>query len=184
MPRVHPAYDKDKFRELVLYIARRSEGDERFGAAKLNKLMYFIDFEAYATLGRAITGARYWRIQRGPAPVALLPVREELVESGEIEIRSVPYKDRKHNQDRVVAKRDPDEATFSAEERDVIDSVIQRFWALNGAEISQQSYKEPGVALADEQEDIPYGSVFINPNPWTPREEKVARDLARDRGLS
>ena len=30
--------------------------DERFGAVKLNKILYFADFEAYRRLGEPITG--------------------------------------------------------------------------------------------------------------------------------
>ena len=44
-------FNEGKFRELILYVARRSEDDKYFGAVKLNKILYFSDFNAYRELG-------------------------------------------------------------------------------------------------------------------------------------
>ncbi|MBM4416381.1 MAG: DUF4065 domain-containing protein [Chloroflexi bacterium] len=61
-------FDRSRFKEVLLYIAQSSENDPRFGATKLNKILYFSDFKAFATLGDFITGATYQRLDRGPAP--------------------------------------------------------------------------------------------------------------------
>lgn len=37
----------EKLRELMLYLAIKCESDPRFGAVKLNKLMFVIDVSAY-----------------------------------------------------------------------------------------------------------------------------------------
>src|ERR1035437_1475045 len=58
----------DKLRELVLYIATASEGDEPFGKVKLNKILFFADFEAYRRFVRSITGHEYQKLAQGPAP--------------------------------------------------------------------------------------------------------------------
>lgn len=176
------AFDREKFRELIVYVATKSSNDKRFGAAKLNKLLFFIDFESYTRLGRSITGARYRRIQRGPAPAALLPARRELLRSGEIEIQTVPM-GRDKDQERVVARRAPRIDLFTPDEQELIDEVVTRFGDLNGAEISAEAYRLPGVAVAAEEEDIPYDTSFIQTGPWSAEEINLARKKLGDRGL-
>jgi len=52
--------ERDKrLRELILLIATRSEGDEPFGAVKLNKLLFYADFFAYVKFGESITGQEW-----------------------------------------------------------------------------------------------------------------------------
>ena len=46
-------YNEEKFKELVLYISRRSEHDQAFGAIKLNKLLVFSDFYSFRLDWRA-----------------------------------------------------------------------------------------------------------------------------------
>ena len=63
-----------KFEELVLFVAELSQADENFGATKLNKILFFIDFLSYKRSGVGMTGAKYikhnyrskrhWRIKR------------------------------------------------------------------------------------------------------------------------
>src|SRR6185295_11611515 len=99
-----------KFRELIVYLARRSEGDPNFGATKLNKLLFFCDFLAFRQLGRAITGQRYFKLEFGPAPRALKPVLREMEESGDC--ITVERNHFGHLQRRVIARREPDLAGF------------------------------------------------------------------------
>lgn len=157
------AFRRDKFKELMLYIAKRSEADPKFGAIKLNKLLYFADFRAYAENGQPITGARYQKLRWGPAARALLPVRAELIEEGAAELESVQYG---HPQDRLVALREPDIEDFSPRELKIIDEVIEEHGPVNGSEISNVSHEAPGWQLARLQEDIPYHTVRITrPEP-------------------
>src|SRR5258708_19742785 len=64
-----------KLAELILFISERSEGDPRFGAGKLNKLLFYSDFGAYRLFGKSITGQQYQNLSNGPAPrrLAALP---------------------------------------------------------------------------------------------------------------
>ena len=62
-----------KLKELVLYIAQKSEDDPSFGATKLNKILFAADFYFFGQTGRSITGASY--VHRGKGPVPGPPVR-------------------------------------------------------------------------------------------------------------
>lgn len=52
-----PTFDPAKFKALMLYAAEKSRGDPRFGAIKLNKILFFSDFLSYGLTGRAVTAA-------------------------------------------------------------------------------------------------------------------------------
>ena len=75
-------FNRQKFRAALLYVARESKDDIRFGLTKLNKILYFSDFKAFAILGCAITGATYRRLDYGPVPSVLLDVLCEMEAEG------------------------------------------------------------------------------------------------------
>src|SRR5438034_11290020 len=81
--------DEPRFRELVLYICEKCAADPKFGATKLNKILYFADFLAYAEFGEPITGVEYQKIANGPAPRRLLPIREEMIKAGDLAIQRI-----------------------------------------------------------------------------------------------
>lgn len=158
-PRRSPDYRPDKFAELIVYISRKCETDKRFGATKLNKLLYYSDFRAYARFGAPITGATYQRIEHGPAPRQYLPVVKRLIARGEVEFENREHFARK--QERLIAKRDPDLEVFSDGELELVDGVIQEFWGRNAREVSDKSHKE-GWRLVEPGETIPYWTVFVD----------------------
>jgi hypothetical protein len=73
---------QQKFAEMILYVARETEGDRRCGATKLNKILFYADFGAHRKLGRAISGQEYQKLPHGPAPRALVPVVGDLEGEG------------------------------------------------------------------------------------------------------
>src|SRR6267154_5777818 len=79
-----PEPNEAKFKELVLLVAKQSEGDGTFGATKLNKLLFYIDFLSYLNLGKAVTGMQYQKLDRGPAPKKLVPITKQMTENGDI----------------------------------------------------------------------------------------------------
>jgi Protein of unknown function (DUF4065) len=155
-----PSYRADKFGELILYISRRCEGDDAFAATKLNKLLYYSDFRAYARFGKPITGATYQKIKFGPAPRQYLPTVERLIANGDAELEHRNHHSRQ--QDRLTAKRDANLALFAPRELALVDKVIQEFWGRNAKPISEDSHRETGWRLAKLGETIPYWSVFID----------------------
>src|SRR5260370_23975101 len=78
-----------RFRELVLYICEKCATDPKFGATKLNKILYFSDFLAYGNFGEPITGFEYQREKNGPVPKRLLPIRNAMIQSGELAVQPV-----------------------------------------------------------------------------------------------
>jgi len=175
--------DEHKFGELVLYIARKSEADARFGNTKLNKILYYSDFAAYRKLGEPISGDTYQNLPNGPAPKHLLPVFHTLEADGAIEHerRAVgPYV-----QKRVVAKRDPDESVLSFEERQIVDEVVEALWLKSAAEVTEMSHQEFGWRATEESEEIPYYTAWVGSaaEPLTDEQIRVGQQVAERHGF-
>ena len=75
-------YDERKFAELLLYAAKRLAVDPAGGAVKLSKVLFFAEFAHMRRHGRPISGAEYQKLQFGPEPRRLVPVRQRLLERG------------------------------------------------------------------------------------------------------
>jgi hypothetical protein len=173
----HEDFDGTKFKELILYIARKCEGDTAFGATKLNKVLFFSDFAAYRQLGMPITGARYQALRNGPAPRQLIPVRQEMERDGEIvELRRTYFG---RLQKRLVAKREPNLRPFTGSEIAIVDAVIEDFEALNATELSGLSHDFVGWKYAALEEDIPYETALLTIGKVTPALIERGRELNR-----
>lgn len=162
--------------ELILHVSRMCEGDETFGATKLNKILFVADFLAFRMLGTSITGAEYQKLSHGPAPRRLLPVLEWLQEAGDLAVRV----ERRfgYEQKRPVALRDPDLSRFSAEQISLVDRVVQQLWGRTATEVSRWSHGFVGWQLADEGETIPYTLALLAEDRELSEEgRKVAEEL-------
>jgi uncharacterized phage-associated protein len=148
-----------KFKELVIFIASRSENDPRFGAIKLNKLLFYCDFVAYQRLGRPITGQEYFALKQGPAPRYGTRIRQEMEAAREIAIQN--RETEAGPQIRTVALRKPNLKNFSSEEIALVTQVLQEYRASSGTDLSEKSHKFAGWSLAKERETIPYTVALV-----------------------
>ena len=177
MAKLQTEFQEEKFRELILYIAERSAGDPRFGAVKLNKILYYSDFNAYRRLGASITGATYQKLPEGPAPREMLPQREILINDGRIEIEHRPYFNEVQQRINVRKKSNYE---FSGEERAIVNEVIEFMGPMSGREASDYSHRELGWLLAELGEEIPYETAWLS-SEFVPLEAiEHGRQLARD----
>jgi hypothetical protein len=177
MPSAGQREDDEKLRELILYIADLCVQDSRFGAIKLNKLLFYADFLAYQRFGHSITGQDYQALPQGPAPRRLKPVVERMKRAGDLQIESRRLFRR--IQLRPIAQRGPDLSKFSSDELALVREVIQRFWKMNATQISDESHLFLGWKLADERETIPYSTVLIGNRKPTEAERRKGRALQK-----
>ncbi|SRR5260370_9947811 len=163
-----------KFRELILLICARSEHDKKFGAIKLNKLLFRSDFSAYLTFGKSISGQVYFKLPKGPAPKQLVPVTKKMEEAGELAYKEIEYFG--HIQKKPIALRQPDVDVFSAKEIDLVHQAIQKCWNMTAAEISEHSHLFLGWKVARDKEIIPYSTALVGTR--TPTAAELAYGLA------
>jgi hypothetical protein len=111
-------FDRDKFKQLVQYIAWKAGKRDWFGATKLNKVLWFADARQFVLRGVSITGATYIREKYGLVPKQMMPIRDELEREGQISVL------KEGNLIRIVSSTKPDLTTFKAEELQVVDYWI------------------------------------------------------------
>lgn len=166
----------DKLGELILYISAQSEDDPRYGATKLNKILFWSDFIAYGQTGKSITGQPYQRLKWGPAPRRLLPVRNALKDAEALAIQTRDYGGNK--QERPIALRVADLSAFTGEEIALVQRTIKDLWDGNATEVSELSHRTSAWQLAHDGEDIPLESVFVDDRKLTESEIAHALTLA------
>ncbi|HEV2855512.1 MAG TPA: Panacea domain-containing protein [Thermoanaerobaculia bacterium] len=177
------AANDGKMKELILYLAARSEKDPRFSSTKLNKLLFYCDFLAYRRWGRSITGHSYWKLRFGPAPKAMLPILRQMQKEGDCEEIRRDYYGRE--QRRVAGKRAPKLCLFSPEELGLADQIVEALWENSATEVSDLSHDFIGWKVAALNEVIPYETVFVGDPaamPVTEDEIEFCRQLEREAG--
>jgi len=94
---------RQRLRELIIYISEHYKDAPLFGATKLNKTLYHADFRAFERFGIPLTGVSYFALRQGPAPKAMVPVLNGLLEEGSVTIERRQVGNRV--QKRVVPRR-------------------------------------------------------------------------------
>lgn len=149
-----------RFKDLILYISERLADDSTFGSTKLNKVLWFSDFEAYRSLGEPITGAQYMKNLYGPTAREFVPLLNELLRDDQVEIAKRVIAG--HPQDVTSSKVSVD-LDLSEAELQILDSVIEDLRGKTAGEVSDLSHEQsPGWQLTDYQETIPYESALIS----------------------
>jgi Protein of unknown function (DUF4065) len=170
-------YDRQRFRELLVYVAERTGDDRRFGDVKVNKVLWFADFRAYNEHGSPITGARYQKLKLGPAAVAFKPVRDELVGEGALTVGSRVVGTKRQTVTR--AKRPADTSLFSVEQLQLVDEIIEWLGPKSANDVSDLSHeKSAGWHMVELRDTIPYGTALLSTDPPSDRTITRARELA------
>jgi hypothetical protein len=175
-------FQSRKFKELMLYFSKRGLDEGLvIGSTKLNKLLFFTDFRAYAELGQPVTGATYQKLQWGPAARQLLPMRTELLKDEEVRFRGRADDDLN---DILVPLSTPNvERVLSADERRIADEVFDELRPFNATATSDYShYKSAGWKVMDFGDDIPYESAFVITDPPPAEAIELGRKLAAEHG--
>jgi hypothetical protein len=175
-------FDRDKFKTLVHYIIWKAGKRDRFGATKLNKVLWFSDARAFVLRGKPITGATYIREKWGPVPKQMMPIRAEMEREGLI---SVIEPRGNYDHTKFTATTSPDISLFTAFEKETVD-----FWIENisdnhtAASISEQSH-DFGWEIASMGEELPLHAFLAERiRDLTHEELEVARKRAKELGLA
>jgi hypothetical protein len=163
---------------LILYICQKCASDPTFGATKLNKILYFADFLAYAQLGEPITGFEYQKLPKGPAPRRIMPFREQMKKDGELAIQPVRLVSGKI-QDRPVNLRSPNLEVFTPSQIALVDEIIEALRDATAEQVSELSHRMVGWKAVDPGDTIPYETIFVSDEPPSEADISRAMELAR-----
>ena len=161
MTRTANEFDSMKFADLILYIAHRCRNEERFGAVKLSKILYYCDFEGFKQLLKPITGATYLKKPKGPFPAELKKTRNSLVSERKATMKLQRVID--YHENRLIPTSDHVELSdkFSVDERQIIDDVIEKMKPMNAADLTEHSHGEFGWERGEMDEPISYSTALI-----------------------
>jgi Protein of unknown function (DUF4065) len=174
-------FNPAKFKELMLYAAEKSSSDDRFGATKLNKILFFSDFLFFGMTGSPITGATYQKLKNGPTPTQLKPTAREIENDGSgVFVKRAVFN---YTQTVLVPKRPANRRLFTAEEIDLVDDVIRDLAPRNAKETSELSHARSAAwQVAELNEEIPYEAVFLSARKATSIDIQRGQELARKYG--
>ena len=176
-----PEFNERKFRELILLVAEKSENDPHFGAVKLNKLLYYAEFQAFRILGSPIAGATYIHLEEGPVPDGLDLIQISLIDDGSAQLE--PRRRFNYIQKRLKALRPADLTEFSAGEIEIINEVIASLRPHNAREVSSLSHEEVGWRVVDYGDPIPYRTAWLSRQPLTTEQVELGKQIAQKHEL-
>lgn len=171
--------ERKRLKEAILYVCKKAEGMPRFGAIKLNKILWRADFRSYYEREVPVTGRQYQRLELGPAPVEMPPVVLGLLREGLLRIDRVSVAGKVEH--RHIALADPVLQFFSPQDIDYLDEAIAHYYDMSGSESSDESH---GVAWRTRSngDPMPYQLAFLDDNPLPVATMQRAVELARERG--
>ena len=168
---------ESKLRNLILYIANLCINDPTFGKTKLNKILYFSDFQKFKESGKPISGAEYYKDQFGPVPKNINSLLQEMFVEGDIIVKSQQVID--HDRYKIVAIKDPDLSDYSVEDISTIDEFVRLFWGKTAKEVSEMSHGK-AWHIVDYYESIPYEAAYVSDEPITEEDIEATNKMASE----
>ncbi|MFH1665553.1 MAG: type II toxin-antitoxin system antitoxin SocA domain-containing protein [Candidatus Omnitrophota bacterium] len=162
-----PRKNLQKFKEILIYILEKVGSKPNVGETVLYKLLYFMDFNFYEKYEEQLIGATYMKNQHGPTPKEFIKVVEEMI--GQEELVKVQNKYFQHLQKKYLPLRKPDLSLFKANEKELIDDVLNNLSDMNASQISEYSHNDVPWQTTDDGEVIDYESVFYRTPPYSVR---------------
>jgi len=141
-------YSKEKFSQLTaLFISLFKNNDEKMFVTKLNKLLFYADFNYFKKIGESITGSKYQKLSYGPVP-----------KSYTFKYDMNPYLSTISTEEKVdyVLNETVEYDELNADEITIAEAVFNYFKGKNGKYISNVSYLEEAWLKTEEGCDISY----------------------------
>lgn len=163
-----PKFDKEKFKQILLYLIEKCGSKINVGKTVIYKLLYFIDFDYYELNEEYLTGELYRKIEHGPAPCHFEEIEKELLENKMIFKTVVDYHD--YKQIKYIPLVKPNISLLTATEKEIIDNIIERLSSMNANQIEDYSHEDIPYEITADQDIIDYETVFYRKDLHSVRE--------------
>jgi uncharacterized phage-associated protein len=179
---MNSTYNERKFTELILLVSERLRSDLSGGATKLNKVLFFAEFIHVRRTGQPISGAEFQKLDHGPAPRRLKPIRDLLVSNGEAEIVRELYLG--YTMARLLPLRDANTSFFTRSEMESVEESLRDLEGLTAKQVSDLSHEEAGWRLVNSGDTIPYEAALVGSQQTsTPTSRRLEHAAAHRLGL-
>lgn len=143
--------NKEKYRNAILFFA---ENVPNLGRVKLNKLLYFLDFDHFEKYDEPVTGDDYQNNELGPVPVHIEQVIMEMESERLVEVMVEPVIDfvRYH----LVPLAHYNSAVFKSSEMEMLGAISEKWGHHTAKELVIASHGEAPWIATSSGELIPY----------------------------
>ncbi len=162
-----PKMNINKFKNILLYILEKCAGKPNVGETLLYKLLYFSDFNFYEIYEEHLSGAEYRKLPFGPVPQKLDLIINQMIENKTIKRFKTEYHG--YPQTRYIPLVKPNLKNLKANEKDVLDKVIDQFSDWSASAISDYSHKDMPWLASKNGELIDYELAFYRETPYSAR---------------
>lgn len=161
--------NKEKFKQVLLYVLEKVGARPNVGEAVLYKLLYFIDFDYYEKYEETLIGATYIRNRHGPTPYEFKEIVSEM--NRRHELAEIKNKYFNYPQKKYLPVVEPDLTVLTGRELDHIDDVLARLADKNATDISAYSHGDIPWKVAKPGEKLEYESVFYRDEKYSVRSQ-------------
>ena len=162
-----PKLDKEKFKQVLLYILEKCGAKPNVGETVLYKLLYFCDFDFYELYEKPLTGMKYRKINYGPAPCDFDELVEEMIKNDELKRISTEYYG--NPQKKYIPLINADLKEIGVEGKEVIDKVINKLSDMDATRIAEYSHQDIPCDTTPDKEVIDYELVFYRKPAYSVR---------------
>ncbi len=162
-----PEMNISKFRNILLYVISECGAKANFEKNLLNALLYFTDFDYYEVYEEHLTGATYKKVPYGPIPEKIDDILNNMIENSEI-IKVETDSERKV-MFRLLALQKPDLKMLKANEKVIIDNVIDKYADWNAEKLTEFARNDMPWKATDEGDIIDYELAFYRVEPFSAR---------------
>jgi transcriptional regulator with XRE-family HTH domain len=162
-----PRFQLDKCQNVILYVLEKCAGRPNVGETVFYKLMYFSDFNCYEMYEEHLSGMSYRKLPFGPIPQNIDPILNQMLEN--MQIQRVKTTWQEHAQTRYIPLIKADLTTFKANEKEIIDRVIEQLGDWSVSALNNYSQKDMPWLATKDGELIAYELVFYREFPFSVR---------------
>lgn len=162
-----PKFNREKFKQVLLYILEKCGAKANVGETVIYKLLYFIDFNFYELYEEYLTGATYRKISYGPAPCEIKDVIREMIKNKQLKKVVTDYFEKP--QKKYLPLIEPDLGILNAQEKEIIDKVIDNLSSMNASTITDYSHHDIPWEVTQDKKIINYDTVFYRKPPYSVR---------------
>ncbi len=162
-----PQNKVEKFKEVLLYVLSKIGSKPNVGETVIYKILYFIDFDFYEKFEEQLVGATYIKNHHGPTPVEFKKITDIMEHDKELfKVKSEYFQ---IPQTKYLPLREADLRQFTANEIQLIDSVIEKLSHYNANQISEYSHGDIPWLTTEKGKIIDYEKVFYRVKPYSVR---------------
>ncbi len=161
--------EKEKFKQVLLYILEKCGAKPNIGETVLYKLLYFCDFDFYEIYERPLTGMSYRKINYGPAPCDFDEIIKEMLKDGQLKKINTEYYGNPQKKYIPLVDTNLSKVKIGIEGKEVIDKTISRLSDMNASAIADYSHQDIPCDTTPDKEIIDYELVFYRKPAYSVR---------------